>query len=189
MKSFPMAYSYFSFENLRNYSRLHIFRRKLYYKYVIRKHFKNCEKVLDVGCGVGTFIEAAQKVGKDVFGIDVNSYCVAHCQAKDLDVECMSVYDMKFNEEYDAIFCSQFIEHIDEPFLAMEKMYKALKRDGRLFVITHCPSDKFWNEPTHVRPYTKKGLRRLFEWSSFRVLKVWYIRGTGNVCCIGEKIR
>lgn len=63
-------------------------------------------------------------------------------------------------ELYDVIVCSEVIEHLHSPHLAVERMHKALKKGGRLIVTIP------FMFPIHADPYdyvryTKTGLKHL----------------------------
>lgn len=65
-------------------------------------------------------------------------------------------------EVYDIIVCSEVIEHLHSPHLAVDNMYKALKRGGTLIVTIP------FMFPIHADPYdfvryTKAGLKNLLK--------------------------
>lgn len=65
-------------------------------------------------------------------------------------------------EVYDVIVCSEVIEHLHSPHLAVESMFRALKKGGRLIVTIP------FMFPVHADPYdyvryTKTGLKNLLK--------------------------
>lgn len=42
--------------------------------------------------------------------------------------------ELKYQEEYDNVFCSYVLEHVKEPMEILEVAYRALKPGGRLFI-------------------------------------------------------
>ena len=72
------------------------------------------------------------------------------------------------------------LEHIDDPFLFVSRMHE-LTKNGR-FIYIEVPSFKtlflpgesnFYGDYTHVRPYSKKSLRRLLNDTGFDVVKMY----------------
>lgn len=58
-----------------------------------------------------------------------------------------------FEDEYDVVYLSHVIEHVDNPLDLMQMMWNVTKADG--LAIIRCPhgnSNDAWENPTHVRP-------------------------------------
>lgn len=78
-------------------------------------------RLLDVGCGIGTFLNLAREQGWEVYGIDPSkSGCTFAQQEHQLDVKCGDIFDASFpSEHFDVITLYHVLEHISElnPFL------------------------------------------------------------------------
>ena len=93
--------------------------------------------LLDIGCGMGLFLWKAKNAGFNVEGIELSSYAADFVQSLDIKIIGKSIYDTTLKEEsYDAIVMKEVIEHLPNPRLALEKIYKALKKGGLLFMTT-----------------------------------------------------
>ena len=160
-----------------------------YYEYIktIRSHYLNHFdkglKVLDIGCGDGVFMEYLDKEGYDVFGLDTSTDAVESCKKKQLSVfnENALSFLQKKEDSFGSIMCSHLIEHIsiDEIHNLIESCYNALANNGILVILT--PNVKtllggitFWDDPTHIRPYTTKSLEKLFRDKGFSNVMVGY---------------
>ena len=89
------------------------------------------EKILDLGCGEGALGLEIVRRGADVLGVDLSEEMVAKAQANGLEAEVMSVTDMPFRSEFDAVFSNAMLHWVREPELAVANIARALKPGGR----------------------------------------------------------
>jgi len=147
------------------------------YKMILNTLFKNCKKILDIGCGRGNFITFANK-NKKMYGIDINKDVIKFCLNEKLNVKFGSTTKIPFRDEFfDGIYCSHVIEHLDRDELikASKEIYRVLKKGGICIIIT--PNfihniEEFYSDPTHVSPFTEKRAKLLF--NKFSSVKVMY---------------
>jgi SAM-dependent methyltransferase len=57
-------------------------------------------------------------------------------------------------ESFDFILASHVLEHIHDATHFMSEAWRVLRLGGTLVVLVPGVQDSFWNDPTHVRPYT-----------------------------------
>ncbi len=89
------------------------------------------ERILDLGCGDGILgLEIAQR-GADVLGVDLSEEMVSKARANGLKAEVMSVTDLPFRAEFDAVFSNAMLHWVREPELAVANIARALKPGGR----------------------------------------------------------
>jgi len=155
------------FEYLKNRSWFSFLFRKYFYKSII-KEFRG--KVLDVGCGLGEFLEAYPNSS----GIDVNPYCIKYCKQKGLDVKLGKAEKIPFKDKsFNGIFCLCVLEHLRKPELAAKEMSRVLKQNGKLVLIV--PTEKgFRHDKTHVKFWYKENAKELLERHGFKVKKMFY---------------
>jgi SAM-dependent methyltransferase len=75
------------------------------------------------------------------------------------------------NESFDIVFSKSVIEHIREPRNFMKETCRVLKPGGRVITMTpdwHSQIYIFYDDPTHVHPYTSTGLKDLFAMYGFK---------------------
>ncbi len=96
------------------------------------------KSLLDVGCGIGGFVQFAQSQGWEAKGIDLS------CQAVDLgrslgrNIERMNFFDeqvVKYGQ-FDAITMFEFIEHVSNPLSFINTAAQYLKKGGVLYLTT-----------------------------------------------------
>ena len=96
-------------------------------------------KILDVGCGNGHISMYLGEIGYQVSGIDVSEDTIEKARKLNhLDNVSFSVVDAEDVQlpakEYDAIVCSEVLEHLDQPSTLLTVLHQALKDDGKLIV-------------------------------------------------------
>ncbi len=128
------------------------------------RFFKDCKKVLDLGCGPGGFLELLRDEGIKAVGVDRNEAIVEKALAKGLDVVHSDLFDhlLKTDEMYDGIFCSHLVEHLsfDRVLHLLELISMRLAPRGVVVLVFPNPGSirlhlfGFWRDPEHVRFYS-----------------------------------
>ena len=136
--------------------------------------------IIELGCGRGEFLEAAQSSGRRALGVDNDPGMIAETRQRDLEaVEQDAIEFLKTTaEEPDAIFAAHLIEHltVEDSLELFNAARERLKPKGVLIIVTPNPQclsiilSDFWNDPTHVRPYTIPLLEFLARQAGLEVL-------------------
>jgi 2-polyprenyl-3-methyl-5-hydroxy-6-metoxy-1,4-benzoquinol methylase len=125
--------------------------------------FADRQDVLDIGCGRGEFLEFMRDLGVRARGIDLGEESVAQCRDKGLDAEVADLFpylEALPEGEFDGIFSSQVVEHLDAGRLPemIRLCASRLRRGGILAIETPNPeclaifATYFYLDPTHTRP-------------------------------------
>lgn len=94
-------------------------------------------RLLDVGFGDGSFLEAASAAGWRASGVDFDAATVDSARARGLDAHWGSIDAYRgCSELFDVITMSHVIEHVHEPAALLENAYRLLKPGGRLWLET-----------------------------------------------------
>jgi SAM-dependent methyltransferase len=127
------------------------------------RHFADCAKVLDLGCGTGVFLELLARRGITARGVERNRMSEAYARSLGHEVVCADALAFleSGTDTFDGVYCSHFIEHL--PVDAAERLLGGVARvlnDGgvALFVFPDPESIRsqllgFWRDPEHVRFY------------------------------------
>lgn len=147
--------------------------------------FKQAEKVLDLGCGRGEFLELLQENGRDAEGIDINGQMIEVCRDKGLICQKGDILKtlIKYNDSsLGGIFSSQVIEHLPPPYLKrmIELAYFKLAPGSYLVLETLNPASVFalvqiyFLDLTHQKPIHPQALKFIMETSGFEDVKIHY---------------
>jgi ubiquinone/menaquinone biosynthesis C-methylase UbiE len=108
---------------------------------------KPCQKVLEVGCGVGRFTVRLANRGAQVYGIDTSPEAIRIMQKKaipDARFEVMDARSLKFQDEtFEWVFSITVLMHITEVqelFRAVKEILRVLRRDGKA-ILLECTTD------------------------------------------------
>jgi 2-polyprenyl-3-methyl-5-hydroxy-6-metoxy-1,4-benzoquinol methylase len=138
-------------------------------------------KVLDVGCGNGIISMNLGNWGYDVLGIDVSDKAIENARTKNKlpNVKFM----VKSAEEliaegpqYDAIICSEVLEHLHQPSALVKTIRVALKETG-IFIVT-VPNGKGPRESLVTKPILR--MRAKNNWAWRFILRVKKALGYGG---------
>ena len=134
-------------------------------KYIRLDHLSKPCKILDIGSGDGSFIKVCKENGHESFGLDGSK--------ENIDFEKDR---LKFNDKtFDIITMLSVIEHIQNPTNILNEILRVLKKGGILIIITpnfkYCYKN-FYDDPTHIRPYTEKSIDSLMKLHGFNTIKV-----------------
>jgi SAM-dependent methyltransferase len=144
---------------------------------IIRRLLPGARRIVDVGCGRGGFVQACA----GSLGFDSEPAAARICRAQHLPFVLGDAEHLPFaSDSLDVVRAKEIIEHLPDPLPMLRGIARALKPGG--FFLSHTPShfsalypvNNFWDDYTHVRPYSKFGLRRLLEDAG---LEVQSIRG------------
>jgi len=131
-------------------------------------------KWLDLGSGLGLFVECALKFGIDCDGIGGSEYAIKNAQSHGILLQHQLLENRYPFEDcsISTIICNQTIEylHPDTVKFMFREPYRILKPGGVIFVYSpskfDCAQRK---EKMHINLYTSSGLKRELEMARFVV--------------------
>jgi SAM-dependent methyltransferase len=149
-------------------------------------------RVLEIGCGVGRYVERLSALARLVVGLEYDRARAVEATgrlARPLVVNAANEHLPFGDGSFDVVLTNEVIEHVDDDRVSAAEMVRVLSRGGRL--VLFCPNRwypveqhgvywrgeyHFGNKPLvnylpdplrdrlapHVRAYTRRGLLRLF---------------------------
>ncbi len=157
----------------------------------IRSALRNCESVLDLGCGTGWLsIEIANLGVATVVGVDIDEAVLGLGERSGGKVTGICTRSDKLplaNESFDLIIAKDIVEHLILPSETVSEVYRVLKKDGAVYATAPSPKSRtFYDDYTHVRPFTKRSISSLFEDAGLVVEATFY---TGSYPGMGKYMR
>ncbi len=131
-------------------------------------------RVLDVGCGNGVISRSLGEAGYSVYGIDISDKAIS--RARELNKYPNVRFDVLSAEQlaavgvqYDAIICSEVLEHLNKPGDLLETLHQSLADNGMLIVTV--PNGKGPRELFVTRPVIWLQKKNHFIWKGVLRLK------------------
>lgn len=110
------------------------------YRYMIdraRSEVGTLESVLDIGCGIGNFLEFAVSQGLEAVGSDVSARAVAEARRRGLRVHMAEELGVSVSDDsFDALTMWDVIEHVSEPKEMLASFVHKVRRGGALLFET-----------------------------------------------------
>lgn len=161
----------------------------------------NIQTALDVGCGSGNFGEMLKhKFDCEVWGIEINKEAALAASAKIdrvINEPFTATTSDLADKKFDAIFFNDVLEHLPDPEGALVHCRQLLNPNG--CIIASIPNIRWYPvilsllrykdfkyevsgvmDKTHLKFFTLKSMRRMFEDAGYRVLKTEGINKDGN---------
>ncbi len=110
------------------------------------------EKVLEVGCGDGYFLEKLRDRGLDGEGLEFNGKAVEKCRSKGLNVDRVPIdaFAAQNLEKFDVVVLFQVLEHIYDVSPFIQHLLTCLKRGGKLIFAVPDNSPYYKNFRIHL---------------------------------------
>lgn len=141
--------------------------------------YRKNNRLLDVGFGAGTFLEAAVRSRWQTFGVEVSRTAVEHVRERGFEVFCGQLGKAAYPDDYfDVIVASELLEHVPDPRDVLEEIVRVLRPGGLFWATTPhgcgisarllglgwsvvCP-------PEHLQLFSVKSIRELLTSGGFR---------------------
>jgi SAM-dependent methyltransferase len=169
-----------------------------YYKAILKRTLNNKHcKILDVGCGIGTYSNIVPPTSK-YFGIDFSSKTINFAKKTypDVDFLCCSAGNVPFEDEtFDFIMCLGSLEHFPSMGEALQEMRRILTSKGKIylelpnlfFLGYYCRYAVMKKSPWSGQPFERLGginsYLTLFRNNGLKCSRYWgrnYMRKTWN---------
>ena len=149
--------------------------------------FRKTNRILDIGCGLGFFLEVAKEKSWEVYGLELSDKGYNECVKKGIPVAKTTIENTELDpESFDVIVSIEVIEHVISPLKLITQSNRFLRKGGATYVTT--PNFNSYlrmqmkeqydviNYPTHLCYFTSKTLRKAFESNGFNTR---FIKATG----------
>lgn len=98
--------------------------------------------ILDVGCGLGTYVRKFRGFSEDVHGVDVDPERVAEASASLPNIQVSFGESLPFPDgRFDVVFLNEVIEHVDDDRRTLAESVRVLRPGGH--VVIYAPNRWF----------------------------------------------
>jgi 2-polyprenyl-3-methyl-5-hydroxy-6-metoxy-1,4-benzoquinol methylase len=131
-------------------------------------------RILDVGCGNGVISRHLGRLGFQMLGIDVSDKTIEKARAAtslpNVVFQTKSAEELVASgERYDAVICSEVLEHLTDPGALLNVLYASLKEDGKLIVTV--PNGRGPRESFVTKPILRMRGRNGWLWRTVSKMK------------------
>lgn len=137
-------------------------------KNIFDKYIKENATILDIGCGNKPYAQYIKNITKIY---DRNSYIgcdIIQSSEYQVDIICEATNIPLESERFDAIICTQVLEHIFDNKDLISEAHRLLKNDG-VFIISAPFIWEHHEEPFDFFRFTRFGFQNLLESSGFKI--------------------
>ena len=149
------------------------------------------KRILDVGCGLGMYVEKFRRFSDDVYGVDIDPDKVKQAQERLPNISLSPAEELPFKDRsFDVVMLHEVIEHVVDDKRTIAEALRVLDVGGSLIIYapnrlypfeTHgvffrgqyhfgvIPLVNYLPDPLrdrfcpHVRVYTGRGIKKLFD--------------------------
>lgn len=159
---------------------------------------QDAKKILDIGCGEGIFCNSLKKIDTELWGVEMNEKIGSIAKEK-LDKvfvgDISLVLDDLPSNYFDCIVFNDVLEHMINPYSVLKRIKNKLSSNG--VVVCSIPNvrhvrvlrdllfGKQWKyqesgilDKTHLRFFTKKSIKDMFNDADYQILEIRGINGT-----------
>ena len=145
--------------------------------------YRHTNRLLDIGCGAGSLLEAARKHGWQAQGLDVSSHATRHVRELGFEVFEGELHEAEYpSAQFDVVTAAELLEHIFEPRALLQEVARILRPGGLFWTTTpHARGISarmlglkwrcIW-PPEHLQLFSIRGLKALLREAGFRDVHV-----------------
>jgi 2-polyprenyl-3-methyl-5-hydroxy-6-metoxy-1,4-benzoquinol methylase len=140
-------------------------------------------RLLDVGFGAGTLLEAARRNGWHAFGVEVSQTAADHVRGLGFEVFWGTLAEARYPSNYfDVVTASEILEHVGDPEIILQEIARVLRPGGLLWLTTphgrgvsaHILGLK-WSTvspPEHLQLFSRSGINKMLTAAKLRPVRI-----------------
>jgi 2-polyprenyl-3-methyl-5-hydroxy-6-metoxy-1,4-benzoquinol methylase len=158
----------------------------------ISKRFSTENKILDVGCGYGFFLEEMSRRGYKIAGVEISK---ERRELAETVTDC-NIFDINFEDgvdssiyKFDAVTLFHVLEHAVDPIEFCRNVKNVIKENGCLVIevpnvnelmLETCQSyNKFYWIRAHLNYFSKKTLSTVLKKAGFSNIEILFVQRYG----------
>ena len=157
-------------------------------------------RLLDIGCSLGYFVEAAQLRGWQASGIEISPFASEEARNLGLDVHTGVLEAGNYpDSSFDCVTMWDVLEHVPDPTAHMREVRRILPAGGLVVIgtpnlahIRFRMSGQSWRHlkpAEHIYYFQSNSLSRLLEKTGFKVVHPPLLGGRSFSGCVGAAVK
>jgi SAM-dependent methyltransferase len=145
--------------------------------------YRKTNKLLEIGFGSVTVLQAARNAKWDTSGIEVSIGAIEHARELGFDVFQGELVQAEFPaEQFDVVVASEILEHVSEPGPLLSEIRRVLRPGGVLWATTPNVDSlacrllkQNWSAvrpPEHLQLFSRKGMASILKANGFAKIKI-----------------
>lgn len=145
--------------------------------------YRRSNKLLDIGSGAGSLLNAATELGWQTYGLEVSKPAVEHTRSLGFDTFHGELNDARFpDNEFDVITASEILEHVADPRSLLKEAARILRPGGLVWVTTPSSSGLSYRllktkwsmvePPEHLHLFSHKAIFEMFKNAGFSHIRI-----------------
>jgi len=150
------------------------------------------QRVLEIGCGIGTYLAFASRQDRQILGIELDEKCLHIAKKRYAGRSDITLIQGDINDERtirearafspDSAYCLNVLEHIEDDQTALLHIAEILNECAPLILIV--PAFPFLYGANdrlvgHFRRYTKQNLSAKLVTAGFEIYQIYYLNSIG----------
>ena len=145
-----------------------------------RFNFSVGMSLLEPGVGRGEHLKFFRKLGLEADGFDISPDAKRFSPELNIKIFDSDQDRWSYNDcVFDIVYSKTFIEHLAEPVKYIRESFRVLKPGGLLLTLTpdwEVNYKIFYDDYTHIKPFTKKSLKNIKLAEGFENVNVFKLR-------------
>ena len=145
--------------------------------------YRQTNRLLDIGCGAGSLLEAARQHGWQAQGLDVSLHAANHVRGLGFEVFAGELHEAAYpSQHFDVVTAAELLEHVSDPRALVQEVARILRPGGLFWTTTpHARGLSarvlglnwrcIW-PPEHLQLFSIGGLQALLRGAGFRDIHV-----------------
>jgi 2-polyprenyl-3-methyl-5-hydroxy-6-metoxy-1,4-benzoquinol methylase len=101
------------------------------------EQYRKTNKLIDVGCGIGYFLEVAKERGWEVYGTEYSERLIGLLREKGITIHEGQLNSKNYEEDFfDVVTSFEVIEHINNPISEINQIGKLIRKGGLVYITT-----------------------------------------------------
>jgi len=145
--------------------------------------YRNNGRLLDVGFGAGTLLEAARRAKWETYGVEVAESAVEHVRSLGFEVFCGTLQGAGYPaNHFDVVTASEVLEHVPDPQRVLQEIVRVLRPGGLLWMTTpHARGVSSYllglkwsivSPPEHLQLFSALGVKKMLDENGFRCMRL-----------------